>query len=133
MKVNTRKIDLLRIERAALDRRYTMKRHVTDGDAIVLGDDSHSPIIAKAKGTAGMSAAAAPAAGGRVVAIVNPATHGDAASIVALLHRHAPADVELDVRLTPAAGTTTALTREVLAEDVRVAIAVGGDGTVADV
>jgi YegS/Rv2252/BmrU family lipid kinase len=110
-----------------------MKRHVTDGDAIVLGHDLHLPIIAEAGGTLGMPAAAASAAGRRIVAIVNPATHGDAATIVALLHRRAPAGVDLDVRLTPAPGTTTALTREVLAEDVRVAIAVGGDGTVADV
>jgi hypothetical protein len=45
----------------------------------------------------------------RIVAIVNPATHGNAAAIVDLLRRHAPADADLDVRLTSAAGTTTAL------------------------
>ena len=51
----------------------------------------------------------------RVVAIVNPATHGDAASIVALLRDRVPLDLDLEVCLTQSAGTTTALAREVLA------------------
>jgi diacylglycerol kinase (ATP) len=69
----------------------------------------------------------------RVVAIVNPATHGDAKGIVELLRRRAQADVDLDVRLTQSAGTTTALAREALAGGARAAVAVGGDGTVAAV
>jgi YegS/Rv2252/BmrU family lipid kinase len=69
----------------------------------------------------------------RVVAIVNPATHGDAASIVALLRERVPVDLDLEVCLTQSAGTTTALAREVLAAGARTAVAVGGDGTVAAV
>jgi diacylglycerol kinase family enzyme len=74
-----------------------------------------------------------PAVSRRLVAIVNPATHGNAAALVDLLRRHAPADADLDVRLTPAAGTTTALTHEALAGGARAVVAVGGDGTVAAV
>jgi YegS/Rv2252/BmrU family lipid kinase len=74
-----------------------------------------------------------PPASRRIVAIVNPATHGNAAAIVDLLRRHAPADADLDVRLTQAAGTTTALTHEALAGGARAVVAVGGDGTVAAV
>ena len=69
----------------------------------------------------------------RVVVIVNPATHGHASAIVDLLRRHAPADVDLDVRVTQAAGATNALAREALVGGARMAVAVGGDGTVADV
>jgi hypothetical protein len=46
-----------------------------------------------------------------------------AVSIVDLLHRHAPADADLDVRLTPAAGTTTALTHEALTGGARAVVA----------
>lgn len=70
---------------------------------------------------------------GRMVVIVNPATHGNASAIVELMRRHAPTDVELDVRFTPGAGTTTALTLEALSEEARAVVAVGGDGTVAQV
>jgi YegS/Rv2252/BmrU family lipid kinase len=69
----------------------------------------------------------------RVVAIVNPATHGDAARIVALLRGRVPAGVDLEVCLTRSAGTTTTLAREVLAAGASAAVAVGGDGTVAAV
>lgn len=69
----------------------------------------------------------------RFVAIVNPATHGDAASIVALLRRAAPADVDLDVRFTTAAGTTSDLTRQALNQGADAVVAIGGDGTVAQV
>lgn len=67
------------------------------------------------------------------MAIVNPATHGDAPAIVDLLQRQVPDDVALDVRLTPAAGTTTAITRAALGDGIDLAVAVGGDGTVAAV
>lgn len=70
---------------------------------------------------------------GRVVAVVNPATHGDTATMVNLLRRHAPADLDLDVRVTEAAGTTIALARDALAGGARLAVAIGGDGTVAAV
>jgi predicted RNA-binding protein with TRAM domain len=74
-----------------------------------------------------------PAASRRIVVIVNPATRGDAVAIVARLQRHAPAGVDLDVHLTPGPGTTTAVTREAIAEGAGMAVAVGGDGTVAAV
>jgi diacylglycerol kinase family enzyme len=74
-----------------------------------------------------------PAASRRIVVIVNPATRGDAASTIALLRRHAPAGVDLDVHVTPGPGTTVALTRAAVAEGARMAVAVGGDGTVAAV
>jgi diacylglycerol kinase (ATP) len=69
----------------------------------------------------------------RISTIVNPATHGNAAAIVQLLQRTAPAYIDLDVRLTPAAGTTTALARDALASGAETVVAVGGDGTVAQV
>src|SRR5690348_6655823 len=47
----------------------------------------------------------------RVVAIVNPATHGDAASIIALLREQVPPGLDLEVCPTQSAGTTTALAR----------------------
>lgn len=79
------------------------------------------------------TSSALPEAQRRVVAIVNPATHGDAASIVALLRQQAPAGIDLEICLTRSAGTTAALAREVLAAGASVAVAVGGDGTVAAV
>jgi YegS/Rv2252/BmrU family lipid kinase len=68
-----------------------------------------------------------------MVVIVNPATHGNASAIVDLMHRSAPQDVDLDVRFTRSAGTTTTLTRDALEGEARAVVAVGGDGTVAAV
>ena len=76
---------------------------------------------------------ATPVAAGRIAAVVNPATHGDAAAIVDRLRREAPGHVTLDVRVTPAAGTTTAVTHDALAAGAELVVAVGGDGTVAAV
>ena len=75
----------------------------------------------------------APGLRGRMAVIVNPATHGHASTIVDALQGHVPAGIELDVRVTRAAGTTTALTREALAGGASAVVAVGGDGTVAAV
>jgi diacylglycerol kinase (ATP) len=68
----------------------------------------------------------------RVVAIVNPATRRNPEPIIELLRAMAPAGVELDVRQTVSAGTTTAVAREALA-GADLIVAVGGDGTVAAV
>src|SRR5215470_2604886 len=74
-----------------------------------------------------------PAASRRLVVIVNPAARGDAAATVALLQRHTPSGVDLDVHVTPGPGTTTAVTRKALAEGAGMVVAVDGDGTVAAV
>jgi diacylglycerol kinase (ATP) len=68
----------------------------------------------------------------RIVAIVNPATHRPAEPIVELLKTRVPADVDLDVRLTDRAGVTesTALAAMPGADLI---VAIGGDGTVADI
>jgi diacylglycerol kinase (ATP) len=68
----------------------------------------------------------------RIVAIVNPATHRPAEPIVAQLRANVPAGVDLDVRLTDHAGVTgeTALAALPGADLI---VAVGGDGTTADV
>lgn len=68
----------------------------------------------------------------RIVVVVNPATRRDAGPIVALLRRQATAAVDLDVRLTTAPGEATSIAREALAGADAI-VAVGGDGTVADV
>lgn len=69
---------------------------------------------------------------GRVVAIVNPSARGQLATLIATLEDAAPAGVELDVRLTTEAGEAVALARA--AGDIAaIVIAVGGDGTVAEV
>ena len=67
-----------------------------------------------------------------VVAIVNPATRRNAQRIVVELRRQAPAGVELDIRLTPAARSATAIAREAL-PGADLVVAVGGDGTVSEV
>jgi diacylglycerol kinase (ATP) len=72
-------------------------------------------------------------AAGSIAVIVNPATHGDAQSIVELLRSNAPAHVDLDVRFTTAPGMATDLARAALAADPQAIVAVGGDGTVAQV
>lgn len=69
----------------------------------------------------------------RVAVVVNPATHGDAERIVAALEHQAPDGVELAVHRTPAAGTTAQVARAALADGADFAVAVGGDGTVAEV
>lgn len=78
-------------------------------------------------------AVSAPPTLDRMVAIVNPATRGDPAAIGELLRCKAPPGLELDIRITPAAGTTTALTQAALADGAHSVVAVGGDGTVAAV
>lgn len=69
----------------------------------------------------------------RLAAIANPATHGDATAIVDMLRRAVPPHVDLDVRFTSATGNTTDLTREALAQGAGAVVAIGGDGTVAQV
>jgi YegS/Rv2252/BmrU family lipid kinase len=68
----------------------------------------------------------------RIVAIVNPATHRPADPIVEQLKAAVPDGVNLDVRLTERAGVTgeTALAALPGADLI---VAVGGDGTTADV
>jgi diacylglycerol kinase family enzyme len=66
------------------------------------------------------------------VAIVNPATRRPAGPIVATLRARCPPGTRLDVWLTERAGGTAALTRAVL-PGADLAVAVGGDGTVAAV
>jgi YegS/Rv2252/BmrU family lipid kinase len=68
----------------------------------------------------------------RIVAIVNPATHRPAEPIVALLKSRVPAGVDLDVHLTDRAGATESTALAAL-PDADLVVAVGGDGTVADV
>ena len=71
----------------------------------------------------------------RLVAVVNPATRRNADAIVAILRAAVPAGIDLDIRLTFAANTATAVTAEALAGGPTpgAVVAVGGDGTVADV
>ena len=68
----------------------------------------------------------------RVAIIANPATRRDASKLVAAVAASAPAGVELDVRVTAGAGEATALARAA-SRQAELVIAVGGDGTVADV
>jgi YegS/Rv2252/BmrU family lipid kinase len=68
----------------------------------------------------------------RIVAIVNPATHRAAEPIVDLLKSRVRAGVDLDVRLTERAGATQSLALAAL-PGADLVVAVGGDGTVADV
>jgi YegS/Rv2252/BmrU family lipid kinase len=68
----------------------------------------------------------------RVVAIVNPSTRGQLARLVATLEAARPPGVELDVRLTTKPGQAIELARAA-ARDVSIVVAVGGDGTVAEV
>jgi diacylglycerol kinase (ATP) len=68
----------------------------------------------------------------RIVAIVNPATHRPAEPIVELLKARVPAGVDLDVRLTDQAGVTGSTALAAL-PGADLIVAVGGDGTTADV
>ena len=68
----------------------------------------------------------------RVVAIVNPATRGNAARLVDVLRAAAPPHVALDVHFTERPGHGSELARDLLGTATAM-IAVGGDGTVAEV
>ena len=68
----------------------------------------------------------------RVAVVVNPATRRDAGSLIATLRAVAPADVELDVRVSGKAGEAVTLARQA-SPGAEFVVAVGGDGTVADV
>lgn len=67
-----------------------------------------------------------------VVVIVNPATRGNAVRLVELLRAAAPAHVSLDVHFTERPGHGADLARRLLDGATRM-VAVGGDGTVAEV
>ena len=73
-----------------------------------------------------------PGAPDRAVAIVNPATRGNYKRIIELLELAAPRTTDFQVYLTEHAGHASALAQE-HARKADVLIAVGGDGTVADV
>lgn len=68
----------------------------------------------------------------RVVAIANPATRGKVDRTIAILRAAAPPGVDLDVRVTEYAGHAAVLARS-MGEDVAMVVAIGGDGTVAEV
>lgn len=87
-----------------------------------------------ASGGAARTAVAAPQSPirGRVVVIANPATRRDAGRVIDLIQRAAPAGVTLDVRLTRGPGDAVSLARDGC-EGAALVVAVGGDGTVADV
>lgn len=68
----------------------------------------------------------------RVTAIVNPATRRDVVAATAALRRATPPEVDLDVRVTSGPGDGVRLAREAAAA-ASIVVAVGGDGTVAEV
>jgi len=68
----------------------------------------------------------------RVLVVANPATRRNVDAVVAALRRAAPSDVALDVLLTDGPGAAVTIT-ERAAAGADVVVAVGGDGTVADV
>lgn len=68
----------------------------------------------------------------RVTAIVNPVSRRGAGAATDALRRAAPPDVDLDVQFSARTGDGVRLAREA-ARISRVVVAVGGDGTVADV
>ncbi len=68
----------------------------------------------------------------RVVAVVNPVTRRNAAVISDLLRRGAPSGVDVQVRLTRGPGDAVHQAREA-STGADLVVAVGGDGTVADV
>jgi len=67
-----------------------------------------------------------------VALVVNPATRGDAGGIVAAIRADAPAGTLIEALFTSAPGEATRLAQEAAAW-AEVVVAVGGDGTVADV
>jgi YegS/Rv2252/BmrU family lipid kinase len=82
--------------------------------------------------TEAIEAEAALQAGDRVVVVANPATRRNIRRIIAELRKAAPDGVNIDVRITTRAGEARQLAG-VHAPGARLLIAVGGDGTVADV
>ncbi len=72
------------------------------------------------------------APGDRVLVVANPATRRDIRQIVAALRAAAPDGVEIDVRITTRAGEAQELACR-HAPGARAIVAVGGDGTVAEV
>lgn len=73
-----------------------------------------------------------PTAPSQAVAIINPSTRGNVARIVELLRAAAPASTRLDIYRTGYAGHAGDLARH-YAASTDLLIAVGGDGTVAEV
>ncbi len=71
-------------------------------------------------------------AGDRVLVVADPATRRDIRRMLGALRAAAPEGVDIDVRLTSRAGEARDLAWR-HAQDARVVIAVGGDGTVAEV
>jgi len=71
-------------------------------------------------------------AGDRVLVVANPSTRADVESIFNLLRETAPPGIKLDLRVTKAAGHATDIV-EKRAPGAAMVIAVGGDGTVAEV
>lgn len=70
--------------------------------------------------------------GQRVVVIVNPVTRGNVERIVRQLWIAAPAGIDLDIRRTEYAGHGEVLAYS-LRDETAIMVAVGGDGTVAEV
>lgn len=73
-----------------------------------------------------------PAEGVRVAAIINPSTRKVASRVIAALEAACPPGVELDIYRTTQAGQAISLAR-IAGERAGIVIAVGGDGTVAEV
>jgi diacylglycerol kinase (ATP) len=71
-------------------------------------------------------------AGDRILVIANPATRRNIQTILDTLHRVVPEGVAIDTRVTTRAGEARELARD-HAAGARMVIAVGGDGTVAEV
>jgi YegS/Rv2252/BmrU family lipid kinase len=71
-------------------------------------------------------------AGDRVLVIANPATRRQIEPILATLRETAPTGVDLDIRVTTAAGEAREIARD-CAGGASLVVAIGGDGTVADV
>lgn len=71
-------------------------------------------------------------AGDRVLIVANPATRREIDPILDLLRQTAPAGVDLDICVTTSAGEARSISRE-RAHGAAMVIAIGGDGTVADV
>lgn len=72
------------------------------------------------------------AAGDRLLVVANPATRRDIRRVIAALRAAAPEGIDIDVRITSRAGEARELAAR-YAGDARIVIAVGGDGTVAEV
>ncbi|MGC4190334.1 MAG: diacylglycerol kinase family protein [Thermomicrobiales bacterium] len=70
--------------------------------------------------------------GDRVLIVANPATRREIEPILSMLRKTAPAGVELDIRVTSVAGEARTLAQD-HAHGAAMVVAIGGDGTVADV